>query len=205
MAKQIIAVDIDDVLTYSALPLVEYGNKRFGLSGTIDDFDENLMNLWRMTHEQVEEEIVLYLTSGELEKLLVIPEALDVLRELKKNYQLIALTSRRDIVKDITKEYLDTHYPTIFEAIYHSGIYGTGKGEHTQHKLTKADRLQEVGANYLIDDQPKHCIGASEIGVKSILFGDYKWNRVTEPFAKGITRCRDWASVLTYFEGENDE
>jgi 5'(3')-deoxyribonucleotidase len=40
MAKPVIAVDIDDVLSHSARAVAEYSNERWGYSLTEDDFKE---------------------------------------------------------------------------------------------------------------------------------------------------------------------
>lgn len=198
MSKPLIAVDIDDVLTYSAISMVEFGNREFGLNRTLDDFSEDTAALWELSRDDIEHHMVRYLTSGHLEKLDVIPEARAALEQLKKQFRLVALTSRRDILQDLTKTYLDTYYPDIFDAVYHAGIYG--KGHEQAHLLTKADRLKEIGAEYLIDDQPKHCIGATTVNVKAVLFGNYGWNR-GEELPKGIVRCATWTDVLEYFNG----
>jgi hypothetical protein len=53
--------------------------------------------------------------------------------------------------------------------------------------------------NYLIDDQIKHCIGASGVGVKSLLYGDYPWNRDVN-LPKSVERVSSWKEVEDYFE-----
>jgi len=69
-------------------------------------------------------------------------------------------------------------------------------------KGTKNDVIKQIGADYLIDDQPKHCIAAAKAGIKTVLFGDYKWNRDLK-LRKNMVRARNWQEVLEYFNGQN--
>ena len=67
-------------------------------------------------------------------------------------------------------------------------------------KATKADIVKQIGADYLIDDQPKHCFAAAEAGITSLLFGDYRWNRNVK-LPEGVVKVRTWHEVLEYFDG----
>jgi uncharacterized HAD superfamily protein len=198
MTKQTISVDIDDVLSHSAAQIIAYGNEHFGLSHGLEDFTEDLASLWQVEPEEVEQRWLGYIESGNIANYDVIPEALAVLQKLKQKYRIIAVTSRRQSLLDITREWLDSNYPDIIDEVVSSGIYGSGK-RHA-HKLTKAEILKEVGPDFHIDDQPKHCIGAASVGVQAILFGDYPWLRDVE-LPGGVVRCKDWPAVLEYFDG----
>ena len=41
------------------------------------------------------------------------------------------------------------------------------------NKLTKGMLAKEIKADYLIDDQLKHCSAAAELGIPALLFGVY--------------------------------
>ncbi len=85
-----------------------------------------------------------------------------------------------------------------FSQIIFSGIWDDGKQD--AHKRTKTEILQSIGADFLIDDQLKHCISAADAGIGAVLFGAYPWNRV-DTLPRGVTRCSDWSAVLEYFDG----
>jgi hypothetical protein len=53
-----------------------------------------------------------------------------------------------------------------------------------------------------IDDQPKHCVAAADIGIKALLFGEYSWNR-TDTLPVGVARVKDWVAVLQYFDEQS--
>ena len=67
--------------------------------------------------------------------------------------------------------------------------YGTGK-------KTKGELCQELNVSWLIDDNPEHCLSAVDAGVEAILFGEYGWHHEAPMH---LTRCKDWPSVVDYF------
>jgi 5'(3')-deoxyribonucleotidase len=64
----------------------------------------------------------------------------------------------------------------------------------SSHKKTKDEICVRLGADYLIDDQPKHVLSAYKAGVGAILFGDYGWNR-NVLVDDGVKRARNWDEV----------
>jgi FMN phosphatase YigB (HAD superfamily) len=197
MFKPIIALDIDDVVSHTAENIIAYANERWGHQHTIEDFTEHLAEMWQVDQQEAERRWHEYIHSGSMEQYDAIPGALAVLRQLQGHYRIIAVTSRREILVEMTERWLSSNYPELVERVISSNVYG--KGDPHAHKRTKADILKEMGAAYLIDDQPKHCNGAAGVGVQAILFGDYPWNRDVE-LADGVTRCKDWAAVEEYFD-----
>lgn len=123
---------------------------------------------------------------------------LEVLKQLAKSYRLIIATSRRKIIQEDTKLWLEKHYKGIFSEVHFSGIWDARMPQ--SHTVTKAQLCTEIGADFLIDDQVKHCIGASEIGITALLFGDYNWNRNAQ-MPPGVVRVKDWLAVKEYFDG----
>jgi uncharacterized HAD superfamily protein len=123
-------------------------------------------------------------------------EAVEVLRKLKEDYTLIIVTSRRQEVVSITKDWVDTYFPNIFEGIYHVGIWDVISDN--SHKLTKADMCVTLGVSYLIDDQIKHCNSVADVGIEAILFGDYPWQG--DVLNEKVHRCRDWLAIERFFD-----
>ncbi len=199
MSKPIIAVDIDDVLSRTVPSILAFSNERWGHSHTLEDFNEQLSLMWQVNAEEAKVRWLEFMNSGTMEQYDVIPDARIALETLKQRYTLIAVTSRRESLLDITREWLDSNYPNIVDRVVGAQIYGEGK--KNAHQLTKAEILLQLSASYLIDDQPKHCIGAAGVGVKGVLYGGYPWNRNVE-LPSGVVRCDNWPSVLEYFNGE---
>lgn len=199
MPKQTIAVDIDDVLSASAAGFVAYTNAKWGTSLGIDDYDEDWVKLWQVDHATGKIRAHEYYKAGVVNKYENFDEALPVLKKLSGRYDLVIATSRVIHVKEDTLEWLDRHYNGVFSAVHLAGIYDD---LHEDAILrTKADLCKAIGANYLIDDQPKHCVAVAEIGITGLLFGDYSWNRRTK-LRPGMARVRNWQQVAEYFDGQ---
>lgn len=199
MKKKTIAVDIDDVLALGAYGFVKFSNETWGTNLTVEDYDERWAIMWQVDHEEEKKRAQEIYQSGIVEHFGHFEEAVDVLLYLKKRYKLVITTSRVHKVKDYTIRWIEKNFKDIFEEIHLAGLYD--KLTPNSHRLTKADLVKSIGANYLIDDHPKHCNAAAGVGIKAFLFGDYRWNR-DEKIASGVQRVKDWQEVLEYFENE---
>lgn len=200
--RKTIAVDIDDVLSRSAEGFISFSNEQWGLKLSPEDYQEEWAVVWGVPLEEAVERSIVYHASGAVGKFQPHEAAMPVLQRLAKQYRLVAVTSRREILKPETDRWMERHFPGIFEALHYAGIWDRklhqGNVQQTLNH-TKAEVLKEIGADYLIDDQLKHCLGAAEAGIVAILFGDYKWNRTTNNLPGRVVRARDWDEVAEYF------
>lgn len=201
MAKPIIAVDLDDVLASSAQSLVDFSNERWGTNLTVEDYNEDWSKMWQVDRKTEEERAVIVHGSGWAQSMPPHDAALEVLRRLKNRYELVIATSRVIKVHKETLAWLDRHYKGVFEAVHTSGIYDADITDDT-HRATKAQLIAEIGADYLIDDQLKHCLAVAEAGMEVVLFGDYAWNWYDGKLPRRVTRCADWAAVEAYFDAK---
>lgn len=200
--KPIIAVDIDDVLSNLAQELINYSNRTWGTNLTVEDYNEHWGDMWKVDDAEVKRRSDQLHNGALAAKLKHDQDARPVLDKLVKEYTLVLATSRRRRITRETAEWIDKYFPGIFSEIHYSGIFDTKDHADLQVQLTKADILRKIGAAYLIDDQPKHCLAATKVGVKAILFGDYPWNRRTKP-KPGMIRAKNWQEVLEYFDGQD--
>ncbi len=191
-----IAIDIDDVLALSASAFVDFSNKRWGTNLEVDDYHEHWAELWQVDNSEVNKRALEYWNSDTTKNVTAIADGEVVLKSLAKNYKLVIATARRIHTESDTTAWLDKHYQNLFSEVHFAGMWD----EVTDNsiKATKAELCRQIGANFLIDDQPKHCFAAASSGVKSILFGDYGWNRF-EMLPQDVNRCVDWQSVQEYF------
>lgn len=195
-AKKTIAVDLDDVLSANAEGFVKFSNERWGTNLRPEDFHEDLITLWGVDLDTVGKRMLEYCEAEIVREYGYFAESLPILERLKKRYRLILVTSRRKVLMQATADWVNQYVPDIFESIHHAGIFDSLA--HGAHKLTKAEVLQDLEANYLIDDQLKHCVAAAKIGIPSLLFGEYEWNKATD-LPKNVTRVKNWADVAEYF------
>jgi 5'(3')-deoxyribonucleotidase len=199
MKKKTIAVDVDDVLAAEAEFIVEYSNKHWGHALTLEDYQENWSEMWGVDTPEVERRALILHSPGNATSYQLMAGAPEALRTLKKSYELVILTSRREMVKDETLTWLNDVFADVFSEVHFTGFWDSVSED--RHLLTKGELAKQIGADYLIDDQAKHCFAAAEAGIDSVLFGNYAQTRELQ-LPKGVTRCKDWAEVLEYFDGQ---
>jgi 5'(3')-deoxyribonucleotidase len=199
MSKPTIAIDIDDVLAANAEGFVAFSNQRWGTNLSPDDYTEHWADIWRVDHEETERRAVELHASGAIGRYRHFDEAVGALSVLRRSFKLVLVTSRRATIEKETRAWIKKYFPDIFDEVYFAGIFDK-KLHAGSWSQTKKDIFERIGAQYIIDDQLKHCAGAVEVGAQAILFGDYPWNR-TDVLPGGVTRCKDWAAVLEYFDG----
>lgn len=198
--KPTIAIDVDDVISATASSFIEFSNERYGTNLTIDDYQEHWKEMWKIDLEETGRRAKEFHESGYVAQYEVVSGAREVLEELKKRFRLVVLTNRHGELQKLTHDWLDSYYRGIFDDVVFTGFYDQlTDGSWKQHKGGLA---QTLGARYLIDDQPKHIIGAVEHGIEGLLFGEYVWNRHTL-LPAGATRVRDWEAVLRYFDNKS--
>jgi uncharacterized HAD superfamily protein len=195
--KPIIAFDIDDVLAANAEGFTAFSNEQWGTTLTAEDFSEDWITMWNVSPEEMLRRSKVFHLSDTVARYKPYTEAIAILERLRATNDLRLVTSRQNALKDHTTLWVTTHFPDLFSDVHYSGIFDDGS--LTAHKRTKADVLEEIGAEYLIDDQLKHCIAAAERGIKAVLFGDYPWNQA-DTLPPGVRRCTSWKEVREYFD-----
>ena len=198
--RQTIAIDIDDVLAQSAKKIIEYGNQKWGMSLTINDYDEDFTKLWQVDNEEMRRRFDEYVEFGALSTYEHNLDAMSVLEKLKNNYDLIVITYRSTTLKNDTITWINEKYPGIFEEahIHFAGFWDTVTDGNSIH-CTKGELVKNLNADYLIDDQLKHCLSVSKLGIESILFGNYSWNKA-DTLPNNVERAKGWLDILRYFD-----
>lgn len=194
-----IAVDIDDVLALSAPAFIQYSNRHWGTHLRIDDYHEHWAELWQVNNDVVEQRANDYWGSGVLDTLDKVSNGELVLRYLAENHKLVVATARRKQLEKETTAWINEHFNGIFSEVHFAGMWD--KVTDNSIHATKAELCREINADYLIDDQPKHCFAAAAVGIDSILFGNYNWNRV-DKLPSGVVRCEDWNNIKDYFDAK---
>jgi FMN phosphatase YigB (HAD superfamily) len=203
-SKKKILWDIDDVLVASAPGFVKYSNERWGHNLVADDYHEAWDLVWGVSLEEAIRRADELHISGVVGTYAHFPEAVAVLQNLAAKYEHLAGTSRRITLRPETEALIHQGpFKDLFSAIHYLGIWDTDKPVKEQLKLTKAELCKALRADYLVDDQLKHCIGAAEAGVPALLFGNYRWNQTDKPLPNGITRVADWRAVQEFFDAQS--
>src|SRR5579862_2110664 len=202
--KPIIAIDIDDVLADEAEGVQRFVQQEYGHTHKADDdlFEGPYNTYWEdrwqlqqgLSREEAENRFEAFLASPIKDDLKVVEGALKAIQELKRNYELVVVTSRYGRQLQTTQPWLEKHFPETFKRLEFVALWNKDKS------ATKATIAKEIGADYLVDDNADHCALAAEEGITALLFGEQGWNRnVLE--APGIIRVKNWEEVLEYFNG----
>lgn len=198
MTKQRIAIDVDEVLAAGAQSFVDFSNQTWGTHLTIDDYNERWSEMWGVDIAEEERRAQAICQSGRVRRAAKIDGASEAIARLGQEYVLCVLSSRASNIKQDTLDWINEYFSGVFKEIHFTGFYDGLSGK--AHLQTKADFCVAIGADYLIDDQPKHCFAAAEAGVTSILFGNYAWNRKVD-VSKNMVRAFTWQEVSEFFDG----
>lgn len=201
MNKPIIAVDIDDVLAASVEGFIAFSNEHYGTRLTVDDYDEHWARMWKVDMAETERRAKDYHTSGLVRTYRAHDTAKDVLMSLQPRFSLVAMTSRQIFLEKDTREWIIQHYAGLFDDIQFAGIFDAPLHDGML-TLTKGELFARNDVRYVIDDQLKHCLAAAELGIETVLFGNYSWNQ-TDSLPALVTRCNDWPAVQEYFDGRS--
>lgn len=192
-----IAVDIDDVLALSIGDFLNFSNKQWGTELKITDYDENLPKMWQISLAETSQRIDELFASGLQVEYKPVPGSGEVLKGLSKKYKLVAATSRPKQIRQDTTDWIDVHFKDVFTEVSFAGMWDEVTSKTAT--ATKQQLCRQIGADYLIDDQPKHCLALVGADIQPILFGDYPWNQLGN-LPKSIEVAKDWRAVEEYFE-----
>lgn len=191
-----IGVDVDDVLANQVENIVNHSNLLWNTNLQAADYTEDWSAMWGTTFEETDARARMIHTREIMGEYSYLKDSQEILGKLAKDHTLVVVTARRTSASDITKEWLEKHYPGVFSEIHLAGLWDTI--DETSHTLTKAELCVRLKLDYLIDDQLKHCLSTAERGIPAIIFGDYHWNKLDE-LPSNVIRCRNWQEIGEYF------
>lgn len=201
--RKIIAVDIDDVLADSTDLIRLTTNKNTGLDlqehhyavpGPYWSYYEHVLTTNGITDKEQQKVLVDSWISqhGKAEP---VKGAIDALKKLSQSYKIILITARDPKIRTDTEIWLKEHFDGLYDDLHVIGNFKV-----VDKPKSKGEVCKEIGASWLIDDNPEHCLSALEHGIETVLFGNYGWH-FDAP--EHLTRCKDWAAVLEYFHDQN--
>ena len=176
--------------------LNEFFLDEYGLEYSVSDYNVyDFAKVWRCSQDEsnhkVHEFFKSYHFSAGIE---VIPGAFDALCRLRSDCELMVVTSRQHVIQEPTLEWLDCHFPDVFDAVHfgnHFALEGTSR--------KKSEICHAIGAHVLIDDNPSYAMECANAGINVLLYDwehQYPWSKTPDgPFHERITRVRDWAEV----------
>lgn len=200
--KKTIAIDIDDVLADSTDALRLTVNNKLGIQLEPHHYKVNgpywqyYEHVWennglndKIKHTELEADMI-----NDQSHVVPVVGSIDALRKLSKNYNIVLVTARNPLWNKATRVWLDSHFKGSF-----IDLHVLGNHKIVESPRSKGEVCAEVGASWLVDDNPQHCLSAVDYGVDAILFGEYGWHFDAPDH---LSRCKDWPAVLEYFDGQ---
>ncbi|KAL1738533.1 hypothetical protein HDZ31DRAFT_86155 [Schizophyllum fasciatum] len=183
----VIAVDLDDVLAQTNRSVAEWHNEVYGTDMTVDDF--LYYYYWKNRYwgspKETADKVAEYYKSKRIFQTEVVPGAAEGTQALKDmGFRLLIVTARNPDQADASWQWVETHYPGIFDSIVCTGQFKNAtKNEHeVVTKLSKAEVCAGLGAKVLIDDSSENALQvatATHLPHRThvLLFGEYEWNK----------------------------
>ncbi len=193
--KDIIAVDIDEVLYPFLKEFVADHNLKFKTNLKVENFStyefEDSLGINRRKSIQR-----IYDFSSKTDQINPEPikDSKDAILKIAKFYDLVIITSRHPQYRDITVKWLNRHFKNVFKSVHLIGYH-----KIIQNPVYKSDICLAIGAKHIIDDSLDNILDCAKKGINGILFGDYPWNQGNLNKFKNITRLKKWTDVLNYF------
>ncbi|VAI71554.1 unnamed protein product [Triticum turgidum subsp. durum] len=141
-----------------------------------------------------------------------IPGARDALQNLSSFCSLSVVTSRQDVIKNHTLEWIEKFYPGLFEQIHfgnHFALEGQSRPKseicscHNMFSASLTDSTEclcrSFGAQVLIDDNPRYALECAEDGMRVLLFdydNTYPWCKTgVDQSHPLVTKVHNWQEV----------
>ncbi|XP_065848933.1 uncharacterized protein [Euphorbia lathyris] len=194
--KAVVAVDVDEVLGNFVSALNKFIADRYSSMHSVSEYHVyEFFKIWNCSRDEADIRVheffkTTYFKSG----IYPLPGAQKVLDNLSRLCTLSVVTSRQNVIKDHTIDWIEKHYPGVFQEI-HFGNHFALDGE----SKPKSEICRSLGATVLIDDNPKYALECAEVGIKVLLF-DYE---KSYPWCKSdsvdqhplVTRVHNWEQV----------
>lgn len=199
--KQTIAIDIDDVLADSTDALRISVNQKLGtnlqphhykVDGPYWHYYEHIWETHSI-NDKIEHNALEAQMEYDQSHIMPISGAQEALTYLSKKYEIVLITARNPDWAKATEEWMHSHFSGVFKSLH---LVGSKKYQGDSAR-TKGEVCKELGASWLIDDNPEHCLSAIEYGSDAVLFGEYGWHLDAPDH---LIRCKDWPAVLEYFD-----
>ncbi|CAK7352254.1 unnamed protein product [Dovyalis caffra] len=173
--KIVVAVDVDEVLGNFISALNRFIADRYSWNHSVSEYHVyEFFRIWNCSRDEADIRVheffkTPYFKTG----IYPIPGAQKALHKLSRLCKLSVVTSRQNVIKDHTVEWLEKHYPGVFHEI-HFGNHFALDGE----SKPKSEICRSLGAKVLIDDNPRYAIECAEVGIRVLLFdyeNSYPW------------------------------
>jgi len=186
-----IAFDCDDVLVDFIGTFARFHNENYGTSLKRDDFHAfSFSKVLSISPDEGKRKSVEFMESPHLWNAAPISYSREVLEKIKNSGNSLHLvTSRSELTRRITEEWIDRNFPNLFSEIYFS------RSTYTNPLMpNKANICKEIDAKILVEDNPDHLNNLFD-GTKALLY-DAPWNKNHRQ--ENVQRVHSWKEIEKY-------
>ncbi|KAE9601558.1 putative 5'(3')-deoxyribonucleotidase, HAD-like domain-containing protein [Lupinus albus] len=194
--KLSVAVDIDEVLGNFVSAINNFIADRYSSEHSVSEYHVyEFFKIWNCSRDEADFRVheffkTPYFKSG----IHPLPGAQLALQKLSRYCNLSVVTSRQNVIKDHTLEWIEKNYPGLFHEIHfgnHFALDGVSR--------PKSEICRSLNAKVLIDDNPRYAIECAESGIRVLLFDyedSYPWSK-DESVDKHplVTKVKNWEEV----------
>lgn len=194
--KLVVAVDVDEVLGNFVSALNKYIADRYSSNYSVSEYHVyEFFKIWNCSRDEADIRVheffkTPYFKSG----IHPLPGAQTAIQKLSRFFNLSIVTSRQNVIKDHTIEWIEKNFPGLFHEIHfgnHFALDGISR--------PKSEICRSLNAKVLIDDNPRYAIECAEIGIKVLLFdyeNSYPWskNELVDEHPL-VTKVKNWTEV----------
>eukprot|EP00877_Chromochloris_zofingiensis_P012253 jgi/Chrzof1/7281/Cz02g17200.t1 len=177
--------------------LNQFCEEQYGMAYDVGDYwVYEFAKIWNCTQDRSNSIVHEFFNSSHFSQgIPVIPGAYDALNRLSRSgCELVVVTSRQHVIQDITLDWIDRHYPNLFEEVYfgnHFAMSGISR--------KKSDICRQIGADVLIDDNPTYAYDCAQHGINVLLYdweGAYPWSKLPDGMDHpNIQVVRNWTEA----------
>merc|ERR1719229_12027 len=198
--KPIVAVDLDEVLGKFVPRLIEWHNRVYKKPFLkLEMFKTyRFVDTWGGTNEESDRKVQEFQQSEEFLKMPTIPDAFSTLNELKDEFDFYVVTSRQANLEKVTEEWVNRHFPGIFEGVLLGNHWGPTASKATS--ISKPEMCRRIGACAIIDDACKYVTQCSEslpLVIQLNWRGENPWC-LQQPIPKTVKIAYQWDHVKEY-------
>ncbi|XP_008242140.1 PREDICTED: uncharacterized protein LOC103340500 [Prunus mume] len=194
--KIVVAVDVDEVLGNFVSALNRFIADRYSSHHSVSEYHVyEFFKIWNCSRDEADIRVhEFFKTSYFKTGIHPLPGAQETIHKLSGFCDLSVVTSRQNAIKDHTIQWIEKHFPGLFQEI-HFGNHFALDGE----SRPKSEICRSLGAKVLIDDNPRYALECAEAGIRVLLFdyeNSYPWCK-TESIIQHplVTKVHNWEAV----------
>ncbi|RAL43779.1 hypothetical protein DM860_014280 [Cuscuta australis] len=170
--KIVVAVDIDEVLGNFVSAISQFIAERYSLHQAVSEYHVyEFAKIWRCSKDEANIRVHEFFESSYFKTAIhPIPGARQAIRNLSKVCNMSIVTSRQYAIQDHTIEWINKHYPDLFQEIYFGNHFALNGKSIPKSEICRGKR-KSVYSKLLVKGRSIHNVKSSKISQKAMCVG----------------------------------